>query len=954
VNYPQQTCNNTFQKWHTIVTRLLLASLRFMTTISQRRKLMLNRMRRFRVAVSLVVITQFILTLSGCSSSSSDTATTPASSLTAKNVILIIGDGMQLEHERAASNYLFGTPDSGLEHQALPYKGVASTWDVNTYNRYTFGKYSSNGFAAKKYNDSTVDLNNSATFTATLGYDPSIGGTQPYRTDATTAKTYIPYFSAKIKDSATGSAAVPATDSASAATALAAGFKTDSGNIAWRTGDPANGRLTTIAEMYRNQKKASIGVVSTVPFSHATPAAFVSHNVNRGDYKGIAQEIITDVRPDVVIGGGHPDFNSATKGDYSYIGAPEYSNLKNSTEYTFAERKTGVDGGTALLAAADTAAVGGKKLFGLFGGVGGNFEYHKPSNDGTAAVTRGSIENPTLADASTAALKVLSKNTNGFFLMVEQGDIDWANHANSYNDMIGSMWDLNNAVKTVTAYIDNNTNNVTWDNTLVIVTSDHGNSFMRLQKDLAKGALPTLPDPTAVTYGTTEHTNELVTLYAKGAGSTRFSDYEGTWYPGTRIVDNTHIYKVMMSFLGLTDENRSGGTQPAFTFLYTSDAHYGIKRTSSFIFDGYSNAQQVNAKMVSAMNTMPGTVLPSDNGVNAGNPVKVNFVIQTGDIANRSQDDIASTGYAGFIQSSYDSWKQFETDYINGLQYPLYLVPGNHDVSNAIGYTKPLPATDGSILAFIYNMFVKPGTFDTSSKAAAQASYTNATYQDVTKKVFYSRDIAGVHFMFINMWPDTAAQTWMDNDLAKVDPNTPAIIFTHDQPETEGKHLTDPKGATVFTNKYENLLLNPGIFAKPVGDATDTVNAEQTFTTFLAKHKNIVAYFHGNDNYNQMNTCDPISGADTSPTQLPSTGRGCYKGQDNSVLLPEFRVDSPMKGAYSGLGYSSGTGSADPNVLSYQVISVDPTKKLLTVREYFWRAKKWGASATISLAARSK
>ncbi|MEI6215060.1 MAG: metallophosphoesterase family protein [Desulfuromonadales bacterium] len=389
------------------------------------------------------------------------------------------------------------------------------------------------------------------------------------------------------------------------------------------------------------------------------------------------------------------------------------------------------------------------------------------------------------------------------------------------------------------------------------------------------------------------------------------------------------------------------------TFLYTSDAHYGIKRTGSYVFDGYSNAQQVNAKMVSVMNTMPGTAFPNDNGLNAGGTVNVDFAIQTGDISNRSQNDVASTGYAGFAQSAYDSWKQFEATYLNGLKFPFYLVPGNHDVSNAIGYTKDLsPKTDGSVLAFIYNMFVKPGTFDTSSKAAAQASYNGTTYQDATKKVFYSKDIAGVHFMFINMWPDTAAQAWMDADLAKISSDMPAVIFTHDQPDVEGKHLTDPTGTTVFSNKYENLVTNVGKFSKPAGDATDTVDAEKTFTTFLQRHKNIVAYFHGNDNFNQLNTCDS-AGNNTSPAQLPGTGRGCYKGQDNSVLLPEFRVDSPMKGNYSGLGYS-GSGNADPNVLSYQVVSFDSDKKLMTVREYFWRAKKWGSSATVSLAPRVK
>jgi alkaline phosphatase len=920
---------NLLQNWHPTVMKYLLASLRFMTTISQRRFiLMLNRMRRFRVAVSLVVIAQFVLTLSGCGSSSSTTSTTtPASALSAKNVILIIGDGMQLEHERAANNYLFGTPETGLEHQALPYKGVVSTWDVTTYNTYAPARVP----AVPLYNDSTVDLNTTSTFTAAAGYDSTKGGKLPYRQDTTGDKTYL---------------LLSATDSASAATALGTGFKTDGGNIAWRTGDPANGRLATIAEMYRNQRKASIGVVSTVPFSHATPAAFVSHNVNRNNYKAIAQEIIMGVRPDVVIAGGNPNYNdpagiSGTNA-YQYIDSPEYNYLKGSsnTESKFVERTTGVDGGTALLAAADTAAAGGKKLFGLFGGAGGNFEYHKPSNDGTAAITRGSIENPTLADASTAALKVLSKNSNGFFLMVEQGDIDWANHANSYNDMIGSMWDLNNAVKSVSSYIDNKTNpNVTWDNTLVIVTSDHGNSFMRLQKDLAKGTLPTLPDATAVTYGTTNHTNELVTLYAKGAGSSRFSDFEGLWYPGTRIVDNTHIYKVMMASLGLTDENRSKtvGSQPT-SFIYTSDPHYGIKR--SVVFGGYSNAVQVNGLMIRSMNNMPNETLPGDSGIKAGQQVgAIDFVAMTGDVSNRSDGSTTPSKNA----PAAVTWAQFETDYIKGLTLKknsgsltdLFLAPGNHDVSNAIGYYKaPLNAAaglDATSYVKIYNLMMKPAVAltntdfvgSTPSVATAAASY--ASYRVVT-----SRDVNGVHMVFVGMWPDTLTRTLIDNDLKNVSSTTPVIIFTHDQPNAESKHFTNPNGAKDIntTDKFENLLSDVFFDATTINDASGnpvvSVKEQQAFVDWLKPKKNIVAYFHGNDNDFESYT---------------------YEGPAKDVSLPVFRVDSPMKGNAS---------ATDPTKLSYSVITIDAAAQNMTVREYLWQQKKWGTSTTVSLAARSK
>jgi alkaline phosphatase len=53
-----------------------------------------------------------------------------------------------------------------------------------------------------------------------------------------------------------------------------------------------------------------------------------------------------------------------------------------------------------------------------------------------------------------------------------------------------------------------------------------------------------------VTYGTGSHTNELVRLYAFGAGTMKFLKYEGDWYPGTRILDNTQMFHVMMEAAG--------------------------------------------------------------------------------------------------------------------------------------------------------------------------------------------------------------------------------------------------------------------------------------------------------------------------------------------------------------------------------------------------------------------
>lgn len=149
--------------------------------------------------------------------------------------------------------------------------------------------------------------------------------------------------------------------------------------------------------------------------------------------------------------------------------------------------------------------------------------------------------------------------------MVEQGDIDWANHANNYRWMIGTVWDLEEAVKTAISFVNRPYDNIDWSNTLIIVTSDHGNSYMRLTNEpvLGIGDLPTqigrdyawsYPNG-EVTYSTTNHTNELVMLYAAGQNSKLFNKYRGDWYPCTQIIDNTHISHVMAEASGITQES---------------------------------------------------------------------------------------------------------------------------------------------------------------------------------------------------------------------------------------------------------------------------------------------------------------------------------------------------------------------------------------------------------------
>ena len=346
-------------------------------------------------------------------------------------------------------------------------------------------------------------------------------------------------------------------------------------------------------------------------------------------------------------------------------------------------------------------------------------------------------------------------------------------------------------------------------------------------------------------------------------------------------------------------------------FVFTSDAHYGLTR--AFRGRNAVSAHDVNAALVSAIDALPATRLPRDGGLRAGEPVgAIDFVAEGGDVANRSE---RADGAA--IQPAAESWRQFTADYLDGLtvtdpagrRAPLFVVPGNHDASNAVGWWKPMaPATDATAILGIFNLMMRP------------AARTASTYRYVDDPVLASRDIGGVHFVFVQVWPDSRARRWLDADLARVGADTPVVLFTHDQPEVEAKHLRNPNGAHDLNarDRFENLLVD--MLRDGTTIDTRTLAEQRDLESFFVRHPNVLAYFHGNSNWNEFYD---------------------WRGPDGRLRLHTFRVDSPMKGAES---------AGDESRLSFQVATVDARTRQITVRECLWNAAPdhlvWGDSIT--------
>lgn len=235
----------------------------------------------------------------------------------------------------------------------------------------------------------------------------------------------------------THSASNGVTDSAASGTALATGSKANNGYI----GVDANGEDVYSIAHKAKERGLAVGIATTVPINHATPAAFYAHNKSRNNYNEIAQWMLT------------ADYDFYAGGDV------KCSKEQRNTLYGKAKEQgyTIARGYSDYKAKADEA----KKMMLYQKNVSEELPYAIDNEYNNVDLN--------LYNITRAGIEFLyNKNKDGFFLMVEGGKIDYASHSDDAATAFYEVLGFSSAIETALEFYNQHK-----DETLIIVTADH-------------------------------------------------------------------------------------------------------------------------------------------------------------------------------------------------------------------------------------------------------------------------------------------------------------------------------------------------------------------------------------------------------------------------------------------------------------------------------------------------
>jgi alkaline phosphatase len=288
------------------------------------------------------------------------------------------------------------------------------------------------------------------------------------------------------------------------------------------------------------------GLVSNSQVTDATPASFGAHIADRDKQSEIARQYIEESKPDVILGGGedywYPEGDPGAHPDEPKVD-PEEKSIGTEGDLTQKAQDAGYE---YVTDAAGLQAASGPRLLGLFA----NEEMFQQAPEGQGAVYDPPVSLP---EMTQKAIDILSRDPDGFFLMVEEEGIDEMAHQSNAGLVIKAGKQLDEAVKVGQSFAQSDSD------TLVIVTADHETGSLAIEDTNEIQSDPAYPNESGagrtsedgpfrvansdksflVDWTTTNHTAEDVPVTAMGPGGQNL----------VGVYENTHIHDAMLGAL---------------------------------------------------------------------------------------------------------------------------------------------------------------------------------------------------------------------------------------------------------------------------------------------------------------------------------------------------------------------------------------------------------------------
>ena len=241
----------------------------------------------------------------------------------------------------------------------------------------------------------------------------------------------------------TASANSIVTDSSAASSSWGGGFRVNNGAL---NVSPSGEPHLPIWQKFKKAGKMA-GCVTTVPITHATPAGFCVNSKSRNAQDDIAEQYL-ELGFDIMMGGGSNYFSSEIRKDkkdmFAAFKSKGYQVVKTRSEM-------------------DTAS-SSKPILGVFSEDALPFFVDRNSDEKLRQTV------PSLAEMAQKAIDSMKNHKDGFVLQIESGKVDWAAHANDISGLIHDQIEFDEAVKIAIDFAEKD------KNTLVIITTDHGNA----------------------------------------------------------------------------------------------------------------------------------------------------------------------------------------------------------------------------------------------------------------------------------------------------------------------------------------------------------------------------------------------------------------------------------------------------------------------------------------------